>query len=125
MNNISPDFVDETKYERHSEAAVPIKFGKKWLARSNKDKIEYLIKLASSLNHAAVKIQEERNELSGILFEKERQLTACIKGRDQDREMIQKQLLKENATKQMQAKQLQVLTMEKKELRAEIKRLTT
>lgn len=111
-----PDFVNEQLFKRYSIGAERIQFGDAWKARPDEDKIEYLIKLASSLNQAAVKIQEERNKLNAILFTKENQLVACNKGRTQDREMIQKQLLRENETKEK-------LIQENQSLRAEIKRL--
>ena len=115
MNEEHPDFVDE-RFKRYSQGAKRIEFSAEWWARSDKDKIEYLIKLASSSNHAAVQIQKERNELNAILFIKENQLVACVKDRTQDRAMIQKQLLAENETKE-------ALLQENQRLRAEIKRL--
>ena len=116
MNDTTyPDMVDE-RFKRHSAGAEQIQFGKEWWLRPDKDKIEYLIKLASSLNHAAVQIQKERDELNKLLFSKEEQLTESTVVRDQDRQMIQKQLLRENKAKEE-------LLQENQSLRAEIKRL--
>jgi septal ring factor EnvC (AmiA/AmiB activator) len=123
MNSKDINFVDEKLFKRISKDIKLIEFGEEFYLRSDRLKIEYLVKLASSLNHAAVTIQEERNKLNDLLYQKERQLVSCKKQRSQEQEMIQKQLLKENATKQAQAERLETLTMEKKRLLKEIKRL--
>jgi hypothetical protein len=104
------------KFKRRSKNVPLIQMGVEFEKRSEKDKLMYFWKLASSLDYAAKQIQKERNELNTLLFKKEKQLTAYKKQLAQDRQMIQKQLMAENKTKQK-------LLDENQELRLEIKRL--
>lgn len=115
MSPEEPDFVSDL-FKRESKSVELIKFSEKFMLRPDKDKIEYLIKLASSLNHAAQQIQKERDELNQLLIKKESQLKKCHEQRDQDRMMIHKQLANEN-------KKQQVLLKENQGLREEIKGL--
>jgi predicted nucleic acid-binding Zn-ribbon protein len=96
--------------------AKKITLSPEFYARPLKDQVNYLIKLASSLNHAAQQIQEERDELSKLLFQKDGQLVKYQKQLGQDRGMIQQQLVRENQKRQE-------LLEENQRLRAEIKRL--
>lgn len=107
MNNKS-DFVDKM-FKRHSKSAELIQFGEEFEKRPDKEKIKYLIKLASSLNHAAVTIQGERNKLNDLLFLKESQLVNCKKDRERDQIIIHRQLGKENEIKNAQMDEIQKL----------------
>lgn len=115
------DFMDTAMFKRSSKECRRIEFGPEWHARSNKDKIEYLIKLASSLNHAAVEIQKERDELNNTCFNLESQLVVSQKQRMSDQVMIHTQLKNENENKQALLQENQMLRKEIKELEKKLK----
>lgn len=116
MNN-EPDFVDEKIFKRHSKDAKQIEFGAEFEKRSDKDKIKYLKKLASSLNHAVMLIQDERNKLNDLLFLKESLLINCKNDRTKDQLIIQRQLRAENEIKNAQVAEIQGLYAEIKRLK--------
>jgi hypothetical protein len=115
------DFVDSQMFKRSAKECRRIEFSPKWHARRNKDKIEYLIKLASSLNHAAQELQKERNKLNDLCFDVERQLVECTNKRTQDQMMIHQQLQNENSAKQALLEENQMLRKEIKELEKKLK----
>lgn len=115
MSEEEKDFVSKL-FKRTSKDVKLIEFSEKFHARPEKEKIEYLIKLASSLNHAAQQIQKERDLLNKLLFAKENQLKKCQEQRTQDRIMIQKQIATENAKQQALLRENQALRSEIKEL---------
>ena len=110
-----PDLVTET-FDRKTGSTPMIEFSDLWWAREAEDRVNYLHKLASSLDDAAKKLQKENNEMNELLFKKEAQLDAAHKAMGTDRSMIQKQLINENAKQQK-------LLEENQALRAEIKAL--
>lgn len=113
------DFVGDN-FERYSKNAPRIDIGGEFDKRSDKDKIEYLIKLASSLNHAAQLIQKERNELNDLLFSKEAQLTAAYEKITAGQMMIHKQLVRVNEEKQKLLDENQALYNEIMQLEKEL-----
>ena len=115
------DFMDTSQYKRSSKECRRIEFSDEWHARSSKEKIEYLIKLASSLNHAAVQIQKERDELSNTCFNIESQLIVSQQARMSDQVMIHTQLKNENEAKQLLLSENQQLRKEIKELEKKLK----
>lgn len=112
----APDLVDELTIKRHSKDAKQIQFGDQFDERPKSDQIKYLKKLTSSLNHAVILIQKERNELNTICFLKEAQLVKCQKQLASNQAMIQKQLMAHNQVKES-------LLSENQNLYAEIKKL--
>lgn len=77
-----------------------IKWGKLYQKFTDKEKIEYLEKLASTMNHAAYLIQEERNQRNDLLELKEKQLIASKKALDDSNEMMQTLITDMNEYKQ-------------------------
>lgn len=72
--------------------APKIKWGEQYLKWPSKRRIEYLEKLASSMNHAASILQDERNELNRLIILKEQQLTKLSESLRQNNDMIQQQI---------------------------------
>jgi hypothetical protein len=68
--------------------------------KEDRAKIEYLKKLASTMNNAARLIQDERDALVKLMVKKEAQLAAMQKQMRQNDEVLQKQLISMNAQKQ-------------------------
>ncbi len=77
-----------------------IAWGKKYDQKTDADKILYLQKLASAMNHAAFLIQNERNDLLKTLSQKEQQVISMAASLDANNNMIQQQITKMNAEKQ-------------------------
>ena len=77
-----------------------IKWGKLYQAFTDKEKIEYLEKLACTMNHAAYLIQEERNNKLILVDKKDVLIESLKKNLDANNEMIQKQMTKQNEDKQ-------------------------
>lgn len=78
-----------------------IRWGEQYLSRSDEGKIEYLEKLASTMNHAAAVIQDERNQLNELCDKKEKQIESMKVAIDQNNEMIQQQVTKMNSERQL------------------------
>lgn len=95
-----PDIVDGAFKRVKGEKLKLIEPDKLFLERPLQEQNDYWHKLASSLNKVAIKIQDERDALDIILFEKEKLLKACQAQRNQDRVMIQKQLINANGRHQ-------------------------
>jgi len=73
-----------------------IKWGKIYQALDDKDKIAYLEKMASTMNHAAFLIQEERNELGELCQLKEEQLEKMSEAMVQNDTMLHGKITKMN-----------------------------
>ena len=67
----------------------------------DKDRIEYLKKLARTMNHAASLIQDERNDLLKLLGLKEKQLEKMDKTLEANTEMVHSELEKINEERRM------------------------
>ena len=93
-----------------------IQWGRVYQDWPDDKKIEYLEKLASSMNHAAALIQEERNNNLVLMDKKEEQLDAMKRAIDQNNEMIQGQMTQMNAEKQEYNKAIAELNVRIKEL---------
>lgn len=121
-DGVDSGFFDPKVVKRMStNKAKLIEFSDKWKARPEAERMEYLIKLASSLNHAAQEIQKERDFLNKLLFSKEEQLTKLNKQLSADRVMIQKQLVAENAKQQKLLDENAALHKEIRELETKLK----
>lgn len=78
--------------------------------KEDKAKIEYLKKLASTMNNAARLIQDERDALVKLMVKKEEQLAVMQKQMRQNDEVLQKQLISMNAQKQHASDEISKLT---------------
>ena len=77
-----------------------IAWGKIYQSSSNEEKIEYLEKLASTMNHAASLIQDERNQLNKLCELKEQQIEKLKAAMDQNNGMLQSEVAKINEERQ-------------------------
>ena len=77
-----------------------ILWGRIYEASSNEEKIEYLEKLASTMNHAASLIQDERNQLNKLCELKEQQIEKLKEAMDQNNGMLQSEVAKINEERQ-------------------------
>jgi seryl-tRNA synthetase len=92
-----------------SKTPPRIQWGEGYKMKSDADKITYLEKLASTMNHAAYLIQSERNELVELCEMKEKQIESMAATLDANNEMIQQQITKMNAEKQEYFKSIATL----------------
>lgn len=67
---------------------------------SDAEKIAYLERLASTMNHAAALLQKERNTMGTLCEKKEAQLIVMKKNIDKSDEMLQQQITRLNADRQ-------------------------
>ena len=93
-----------------------IKWGMLYQKKSDAEKIMYLEKLASSMNHAAALIQNERNELCNLCELKERQLVKMAEAVQTNNAMLQHEVTRMN-------EQRQILNAELARLNAEVRAL--
>lgn len=77
-----------------------IKWGKEYQEKSSDDKIRYLEKLASAMNHAAFLIQGERDELNRLMILKEAQLLQMADSVNKNNAMLQQEVTKMNTDRQ-------------------------
>jgi flagellar capping protein FliD len=93
-----------------------IKWGdiyKKW---PEDQKVAYLEKLASSMNHAARLIQGERDQLGRLCEQKERQIITLKKALDENNVMIQSEITRMNEDRQQFNAKIASLNKELREL---------
>ncbi len=89
--------LDETLIEKRPPK---ISWGRIYKDMTDQKKIEYLEKLASTMNHAASLIQGERNELNNLCELKENQLGKMKEAMDQNMNMLQTEVTKMNEQRQ-------------------------
>jgi len=90
--------LDDTLIEQH-----PPKISWGMLYRdkmSQREKIQYLERIASAMNHAAAMIQKERDALNILCGKKERQLVTMQKAVAQNNEMLQSEVTRLNEDRQ-------------------------
>jgi len=116
MNNVlseKDDFIAEGFYKIDENLITKrppkIKWGMKYTNKSANEKIKYLEKLASSMNHAAYLVQEERNELGILCEKKERQIESMAKSLCDNNTMIQQEITRMNSDRQYYNKQIALL----------------
>ena len=80
--------------------APTINWGIIYKNKSDTNKIIYLEKLASAMNHAASLVQEERNALGKLCAIKEEQIQQLTKAMHANSNMLQSEVTKMNAMKQ-------------------------
>jgi len=81
-------------------------------------RIKYLQKLASSMNHAAMLIQGERDKLLAVCLQKDKQVASMTQSVEQNNMMLQTEVTKMNENKQAYHATIARLNKEVKELRA-------
>lgn len=89
-------------FERVPVVARPpkIKWGEGFQEWDDAKKIQYLMKFAESMNHAAAAVQDERDKLNTLLERKERQIIQLHTMLDGNNRMLQSEITKMNAYKQ-------------------------
>ena len=88
--------VDHTDLSR----PPPIQWGDGYYAKTPEERISYLEKFCSSMNHAAHLIQGERDELGRLCELKEKQVIQAKAAMDQNLSMLHTTLKAHNAEKQ-------------------------
>jgi hypothetical protein len=86
-----------------------LQFGEKFYEWDTSQKIEYLIKLASSMNHAADMIQRERDNLMQKHEQLFRTLESCEKNLDTQKQISINTITTANAKEQKYIKDIQLL----------------
>uniref|UniRef100_A0A6M3JX88 Uncharacterized protein n=1 Tax=viral metagenome TaxID=1070528 RepID=A0A6M3JX88_9ZZZZ len=94
-----------------------IQWGILYKAFNPTEKIEYLEKLASSMNHAAYLIQEERNSLLKLCDMKDKQVNAMKVSMQQNMDMLQSEVTKMNEDKRESNKAVADLNRQIRELK--------
>ena len=77
-----------------------IKWGTGYQRMTLRERIRYLERVASAMNHAAATIQGERDELNRLIALKEKQVQAAKIALDQNNDMIEREITKMNAERQ-------------------------
>jgi len=95
-----------------------IQWGMLYKAFNPTEKIEYLEKLASSMNHAAYLIQEERNSLLKLCDMKDKQVNAMKVSMQQNMDMLQSEVTKMNEDKRQSNKAIADLNRQIRELKS-------
>src|SRR3989338_1591100 len=80
--------------------APKITWGRIYQSSSNEEKIDYLEKLASTMNYAASLIQDERNQLNKLCELKEQQIEKLKEAMDANNTMLQSEVAKINEERQ-------------------------
>jgi len=105
--------LDDNLIEQHPPM---IQWGQLVRDMNHADKVRYLERLASAMNHAARLVQDERNALQALCGKKEEQLIAMSKAVDANNAMLQSEITRMNEDRQ---EMLRAMTALKAELRAE------
>jgi uncharacterized protein YlxW (UPF0749 family) len=104
INGREDDFVAAgfRKLDQPLEDHPPIiQWGKIYLTKmTQEEKIRYLERLASAMNHAAAIIQEERDQLAVLATKKEEQIMKMTEALNQNNAMIQAEITKVNQERQ-------------------------
>jgi len=100
-----------------SKRPPKIRWGNKYKAWSDKEKIKYLEEFACSYNHAVALIQDERDELNRLIMLKEDQLTRMSKAMTQNNAMLQSEITQMNLERQGFNNTVKKLDAEIKELK--------
>ena len=111
--------LDPKLVERHPPK---IKWGMLYQNSSDKEKIAYLEKLASSMNHAAHLIQEERNELGRLCELKEQQLIKLGEAVRANTAMLQQEVTRMNEQRQGYNAEVARLNAEIREMKKSLSR---
>ena len=87
---------------KNSVSAKPpkIRWGLLYKGFKDSEKIEYLEKLASSMNYAAFIIQKERDDLLDLCIKQEKKIIAMDMAMEANQDMVQAEITKVNAERQ-------------------------
>ena len=104
-DNMEADFIAQGFHKLDSKLLTrrppKIAWGEIYKGFTDAEKIEYLEKLASTMNHAAALIQDERNELLTLCELKEGQLQQMSKAMLANDSMLHGEVEKINAERQL------------------------
>ena len=119
---IDQDELVEQGFHRLDDDLLPgrppkIKWGKGYQEMSKDDKIDYLQKLATSMNHAASLIQTERDTIGKLCEAKEAQIVQMKKALDDNNAMIQSEVTRMNTQRQDAASTVMRLNQEIRKMR--------
>jgi len=126
MDNLQEDFVGKGFHKLDDnliEKRPPmIRWGRIYQKFSNPEKINYLQKLASTMNQAAHLIQGERNQLQVLCAKKEEQIVSIKAAMEQNMATLQTQMTKINEEKQMFNQKAALFNKREKEVAILLKR---
>jgi len=104
IDNLQEDLIAKGFHKLDDKLLVvkppKILWGGIYQASSNEEKIEYLEKLAATMNHAASLIQDERNQLNKLCELKEQQIEKLKEAMDANNNMLQSEVAKINEERQ-------------------------
>lgn len=127
VNMTQDDFVAQgfRKLDDHLIAKRPpkINWGERYRQSPPKVQIQYLEKLASTMNNAAYLIQGERNELGNLCEKKEGQIIQLSKAMDDNTKMLQSEMTKINEERQRFNSAIAERNTEIRELKKKIEEL--
>lgn len=87
--------------ERVLEQRAPkIKWGEVYRGKTGEQKVAWAEKVASTMNQAAARLQQERDELAALCEKKEEQLESLKKAMDQNHAMLVSEMTKLNEERQ-------------------------
>jgi len=99
--------------------APPIRWGLEYQSWPIEKRLRYAERLASSMNHAADKMQEDRNRLAGIVRDQEEKLKAHAKTYLAQGDLMHKELGAQDAEKQKLYSQIVGLSAQVRKLKKE------
>lgn len=130
MNSNTPDLINEPdilvegfhKVDSHllEPKAPRLKFMPKFYEKADEQKLEYLVKLASTMNQATVLIQNERDELVKLMVKKEAQLEKMAEMMRQNNEMLQQEVTRMNEQRQQYHQRMMAADERIRELESEV-----
>jgi len=121
MNNTVEDYVEhgfhklDDQYLEHHPPKIRWSVG--WRDRSLESKVQYLEKLAATMNHAAKLLQSERDELGDLCAKKEEQLVVMAKQMSDNNAMLQQEVCSMNERRQAYHENIKALNVEIRKLR--------
>lgn len=101
--------LDNTAIEQYPPK---IQWGQLYRDKSQEEKIRYLERLASAMNHAAAKIQAERDALGRLCEKKEMQLIVMAHSMEQNNAMLQSEVTGMNEDRQQMLQEIARLRTE-------------
>jgi hypothetical protein len=109
---------------KHVDLAPPrIKWGELYKNFNEAEKVEYLEKIASAMNHAAYQVQLERDELLKLCELKEKQIHQLGHDMRNNNGMIQSEIMKVNDERQAFNKHVAELNQQIKDLTQQVDEL--
>ena len=103
--------LDDTALEQHPPK---IQWGQLYRDMDYEHKVHYLERVASAMNHAAAKIQGERDALMNLCTQKEKQLQSMATQISQNNAMLQSEVTRMNSDKQQMLQEIARLRAEQR-----------